>query len=262
VPILSSHGVGIHYEVHGTGRPVMLLHGGTVDFARNYAGFGWVKLLNDRGLQVIGLDFRGHGGSDKPHDADAYGTANLAGDVLAVLDHLGVTRASLVAYSIGTAVALHLIHEQPARFESAVLVATGDGLIGVPPHTLDRILPALARLADRTEYPRDMPRHLAAYWNFIEATSGDRAAMRAVATARYPHLPEHAAAAIVVRTLVVSGENDPVLGRGERLARALGRGTYLQIPGADHFSLAADPVVQAAVADFLDAEAAAPAGGA
>jgi pimeloyl-ACP methyl ester carboxylesterase len=251
MPVAHNDTVGIHYEVHGAGRPVVLLHGGTVNFQTNYAALGWIKQLNDRGLQVIGLDFRGHGKSDKPHGAESYGTQHLANDVLCVLDHLGIAQASLIAYSIGTVVALHLMHEQPARFTRAALVATGDGLIGIPPHTFDRIMPAIALVLDRTTYPKDLPRHLAAYWNFIEATSGDRAALRALAMGSYPHLPEAAAASIAMPALIVSGEHDLVLGQGQRLANALVDGRYRQVPGADHFSLAADPTVSAAVADFL-----------
>lgn len=251
MPMTQSKSVGIHYEVHGTGWPVVLLHGGTVNFQANYAAFGWIKALNDRGLQVIGLDFRGHGKSEKPHDPASYGTANLANDVLSVLDHLGIAQASLVAYSIGTVVALHLMQSQPARFARAALVATGDGLIGVPPHTFESLLPALALVLDRTTYPKDQPRHLAAYWNFIEASSGDRTALRALAMASYPSLSETAVAAISIPTLVVSGESDLVLGQGQRLANALAHGEYRQMPGADHFSLAVDPVVSASVAEFL-----------
>ena len=61
MPSLANRGVQIHYEVHGTGHPVVLLHGGTVSFKHNYADFGWIKAMTDAGLQVIGLDFRGHG---------------------------------------------------------------------------------------------------------------------------------------------------------------------------------------------------------
>ena len=106
MPSLENRGVQIHYEVHGTGRPVVLLHGGTVSFKHNYADFGWIKSLTEAGLQVIGLDFRGHGNSAKPHEVESYGTANLASDVVAVLDQLLLPRVSLIAYSIGTAVAL------------------------------------------------------------------------------------------------------------------------------------------------------------
>jgi pimeloyl-ACP methyl ester carboxylesterase len=51
--------------------------------------------------------------------------------------------------------------------------------------------------------------------------------------------------------LVVSGDNDRVLGRGQRLSGALGSARYLEVAGADHFSLAADEAVQDDVAAFL-----------
>jgi pimeloyl-ACP methyl ester carboxylesterase len=251
VPKLNIGQGEVHFEVHGEGRPVVLLHGGTVSFKYNYADLGWIKVLNDAGMQVIGLDFRGHGQSDKPHDPAQYGTAKLASDVIALLDHLALERAALVAYSIGTAVAIHLLNTARERFDSAALVATGDGLIGYPPHTFDRILPSLALVLERTEYPQDLPKHLAAYWNFITSTAGDKRALLAFSQARYPSLTPQEAEQVSNAVLVVSGEDDLVLGTGPRLARALCRGEYLQIPGADHFSLAADRSVMAAVAHFL-----------
>ena len=251
MPVVQNNTVGIHYEVHGSGQPVVLLHGATVNFQANYGGFGWVKTLNAAGFQVIGLDFRGHGASDKPHASSAYGSVALASDVLAVLDHLGIAQAAVVGYSIGTVVALELLQTQAQRFSSAVLLATGDGLIGLGNHTFARTLPALVPVLDRSEYPKDLPKHLAAYWNFINATGGDRAALRALSLGEYPALSAAAAAAILVPTLVISGEKDLVLGQGPQLAAALGKGQYLEIAGADHFSIATDPTVKAAVAEFL-----------
>jgi pimeloyl-ACP methyl ester carboxylesterase len=131
------------------------------------------------------------------------------------------------------------------------LVATGDGLLGLGPHTFDQLLPVMLTVLDRTSYPKDLPKHIAAYWNFIEATQGDRAALRAMAMSAFPAMSESAAASIAVPTLVISGDGDGVLGQGPRLARTLGRGEYREIKGADHFSLAVDPTVQSAVADFL-----------
>lgn len=251
MPIVQSQGVPIHFEVHGTGRPVVLLHGGTVNFQVNYAAFGWVKFLNDRGFQVIGLDFRGHGQSGKPHEVDAYGTVPLAADVIAVLDELKVERAALVGYSIGTVIGLHLLHTQPQRFTRAALVATGDGLLGIGDHTFDRLLPAMRIVLERTSYPKDLPRHIAAYWNFIEATHGDRQALAALAQAPFPATATQTAASIATPTLVISGGKDAVLGQGPILAATLANGQYQEFSTADHFALAADPQVQAVVADFL-----------
>lgn len=251
MPTVDNRGIQIHYEVHGSGHPIVLVHGGTVSFKNNYADFGWIESLNNNGLQVIGLDLRGHGRSDKPHEVESYGTSNLASDVVAVLDQLSLTRVSLVAYSIGTAVALQLLQSAPERFDRAALIATGDGLIGHPPHTFTNILPALLDVLSRTEYPKDLPKHVAMYWNFVSATGGDWQALRALAQASYAPLSMTDAAAITIPTLVVSGQADLVLGQGPKLAQSLGQGSYVEVPGADHFSLAADSGVKAAVSDFM-----------
>ena len=251
MPTVDNRGIKIHYEVHGSGHPVVLIHGGTVSFKNNYADFGWIESLNNNGLQVVGLDLRGHGKSDKPHEIESYGTSNLASDVVAVLDQLSLERASLVAYSIGTAVALNLLQTAPERFDRAALIATGDGLIGHPPHTASNILPALLDVLSRTEYPTDLPKYLSTYWNFVAATGGDWQAMRALAQASYAPLSKTDAAAITIPTLVVSGQADLVLGQGQNLAQSLGQGSYVEVPGADHFSLAADSGVKAAVSDFM-----------
>jgi pimeloyl-ACP methyl ester carboxylesterase len=173
MPFFQNAGTGLYFEVHGDGRPLVFLHGGTVDFRANYAAFGWPEKFLAQGFQVVGLDFRGHGQSDKPHDCGSYGTPNVAGDVISLLDHLHLDRVDLIAYSIGTAMALHVLHTVPARVGRVALVATGDGLVGLPPHEFSRILPALAVVADRSEYPRDLPEHVAAYWRFIEASGGE-----------------------------------------------------------------------------------------
>lgn len=253
MPSFQNGDIRLHFEVCGEGRPLVFLHGGTVSFQSNYVAFGWPEKFITRGFQVIGLDFRGHGQSDKPHDASAYGTANVAADVTGLLDHLRLERVDLVAYSIGTAVALHLLQIIPKRLGRIALVATGDGLVGLPPHEFSRVLPALAVVADRSEYPQDLPKHAAAYWTFIQATGGDRVALKAFAEASYPPLSAGEAQSIKHPVLVVSGDNDKVLGRGPGLAAALGNARYLEVEGADHFSLAADETVKEAVASFLDA---------
>ena len=251
LPTFQNADVRLHFEVRGAGRPVVFLHGATVDFHWNYAAFGWPEKFEAFGFKIIGLDFRGHGKSDKPHDTAAYGTAHLAADVIALLDHLKLNRVDLVAYSIGTAISLHLLQTAPARFNRAALVATGDGLIGFPPYEFNRILPGLAVIARRAEYPEDLPKYAAAYWNFIASLRGDRAALAAFAEAGYPPLTGTEAKNITHPILVISGDADRVLGRGPRLASALGNARYLEIAGADHFSLAADTNVQDLVAKFL-----------
>lgn len=256
MPELQHDSLRLHYVVQGAGPPVLLLHGGVSSFDHNFAQFGWVEALAGAGRQVVGLDFRGHGRSDRPHAIARYGMAALVGDALAVLDHLHLARVALVGYSIGAAVALELLRRSPARFERAVLVAAGDGLVGHPPHLSPQVLSQLVRVFEHESYPADLPRQHSAYWKILESVGGDRLAMRALVGADYPPLTPDEAAAIDVPALVISGERDQVLGRGPSLAAALGRADYLEIAGASHFALAMDPGVSAAVARFLRVDAA------
>ena len=195
MPVLHHDGLRLHYEVHGQGPAVLLLHGGVSSFEHNYVQLGWVEALTAAGLQVVGLDFRGHGRSDRPHDAARYGTGPLSGDALALLDHLQLGRVSLVAYSIGTVIAAELMRRLPGRIARAALVATGDGLVGHSPHTFAEVLPQLARVFEHEDCPAGLPRHQAAYRKILEQVGGDRLAMRALVTADYPALSPAEAAA-------------------------------------------------------------------
>ncbi len=235
MPIYVNDGFSLHYEIHGSGFPVVMLHGVTVTFAGNFGAWGWTERLTGKGLQVIGVDFRGHGRSEKSTDPQAYGTKNLAGDVIALLDGLNLARASLVGYSLGSTVALYLLHAFPDRCARSALVATGDGQLGYPPFSTAEVMPQLCEALSRTHFPADLPEHVAAYWNFATTVSGDRAAAAAAACAIYPPCSATEAARISAPVLVVSGEKDLVLGTGARLAQALPEGQYIEIKAADHF---------------------------
>ncbi len=251
MPSFTRNGYSIYYEVHGEGNPVILLHGICVSFAGNFADFGWIEGLRKQGMQVIGLDFLGHGQSDKPHDPAAYGTHNLAADVMALIDHLKLKTVSLVGYSMGSVIALHLLNTYPERFGRSVLIATGDGLLGFPPHTMEATAPQLAHALDSPHYPAELPKHVAAYWNFATNVGGDRRASAAAARSHYPVCTKEAAGRVSAEVLVVSGEIDPVLGKGPALAGALAHGRYVEMPGADHFMLAASNEAKELVKKFL-----------
>jgi pimeloyl-ACP methyl ester carboxylesterase len=110
MPTYENDGLSLHYEVHGEGKPVVMLHGAAVSFIANYGACGWIERVTGRGNQVVGLDARGHGTSAKVYDPKLYGTEALSSDVIALLDLLGIERASVVGYSIGSTIALHLLH--------------------------------------------------------------------------------------------------------------------------------------------------------
>ena len=107
---LDHDGARIWYASIGDGNPVILLHGGL----GNAGNWGHqIQPLRDAGHRVILIDTRGHGRSTR--DARRYTYQLLASDVLAVMDHLAIAKASLVGWSDGACTALILGHEHPER---------------------------------------------------------------------------------------------------------------------------------------------------
>lgn len=97
----------------GAGEPVVLLHALGED-GRTWAGVAGAF----RGRPTYALDLRGHGDSDRP---GRYSVPLMRDDVLAVLDVLGLDRVTLVAHSLGAAVACLVAAAQPARVTTLVL---------------------------------------------------------------------------------------------------------------------------------------------
>jgi pimeloyl-ACP methyl ester carboxylesterase len=127
-----SAGVKIRYVVAGKGEPVVLIHGFSGNLELQWQQvpklFGQPDLLQAlaKDYQVIALDCRGHGKSDKPADPKAYGR-EMAEDVVRLLDYLKIKKAHLVGYSMGGKVVLKVIADHPER----VLTATLGGSAGV-----------------------------------------------------------------------------------------------------------------------------------
>jgi pimeloyl-ACP methyl ester carboxylesterase len=125
------NGVNIAYRVHGEGPPLVLVMGYRLNSEAWPASF--VDALA-RHLTVITLDNRGTGQSDKP--VDGYAIANMARDVRGLLDELGITRAHMLGYSMGGAIAQEFTRQFPDRVSSLVLCATmcgGPRAIYAPP---------------------------------------------------------------------------------------------------------------------------------
>jgi len=115
-------GVGIEYEVTGEGPPVVLLHG-FPDSGRLWRH--QVPALADAGLQVIVPDLRGYGRSDKPEAVEAYSLMRLAGDVMAILADLQITKANVVGHDWGAALAWALASLVPGQVDHLVTLSVG-----------------------------------------------------------------------------------------------------------------------------------------
>jgi pimeloyl-ACP methyl ester carboxylesterase len=114
----TSNGVKIRYVDAGRGEPVVLIHGFSSNLDANWGSQGIIDKLS-KDFRVIALDCRGHGKSDKPHDAASYGIQMIE-DVAHLLDHLAIGKAHIVGYSMGGAITGKFITMHPDRVISAV----------------------------------------------------------------------------------------------------------------------------------------------
>jgi pimeloyl-ACP methyl ester carboxylesterase len=120
-------GLKMYYEVHGRGKPVVLLHGAFMTITNNWPG--WIKELS-KTRQVIAIEMQGHGRTaDIPRDLTS---ENLADDVAALLNHLKIPRADLIGYSMGGEVAMQCAIRHPNKVRRAVIISStfrSDGMV-------------------------------------------------------------------------------------------------------------------------------------
>jgi pimeloyl-ACP methyl ester carboxylesterase len=118
-----SKGVKIAYIIEGKGEPVVLIHGWLASAGINWALPGTVALLA-KNHQVIALDVRGHGISDKPTKAEAYGP-EVVEDIVRLLDHLKIKKAHIVGYSMGGIITAKFLAKHPSRALSGTICGAG-----------------------------------------------------------------------------------------------------------------------------------------
>jgi pimeloyl-ACP methyl ester carboxylesterase len=111
------NGINLYYEIHGSGRPLILLHGGLGSGEM----FGPVLPLLAERHQVVAVDLQGHGRTadiDRPIDVRL-----MAGDIAALIDHLQLETPDLVGYSLGGGVAFQTAVKYPAKVRRLVMVS-------------------------------------------------------------------------------------------------------------------------------------------
>ena len=109
------NGLKMYYEVHGSGEPVVLLHGAFMTITNNWTG--WIGELS-KTRKVIAVEMQGHG---RTADIDRdISSENLADDVAALLDHLKIPSADLIGYSMGGGVAMQCAIRHPEKVRKVV----------------------------------------------------------------------------------------------------------------------------------------------
>jgi pimeloyl-ACP methyl ester carboxylesterase len=240
-------GIWIAYEVVGKGPPIVLIHGFASNRLINWRAPGWYDTLTKAGRQVIALDVRGHGESDKPHVAAAYDEGELAADVVRLLDHLGHARADVMGYSMGAFITLRLLHDAQERVRRAVVAGVGENYCGRGRVDTEEIAAAL-RARDLSEVEGAVPRTFRA---FADQGKNDLEALALCMTRRRHSFTAAELSHVRVPVLIVVGEKDVIAGPPGALAAALPRAQAVIVPGRDHMSTVGDKAHKTAAVAFL-----------
>lgn len=227
MPYAMSDGVQIHYQVEGSGAPV-LLHPGFVSSLLDWYQYGYVDALKGD-YQLILLDPRGQGQSEKPHDSEAYSQEQRVTDVVAVLDTLGMNRAHFWGYSMGGGIGFLLAKRAPERLHSLVL--GGAAPFGRPPNAawaelFHRGMEAfITEGVERAMGP--LPAETRALW-----LTNDAEAL-AAAIVGTPNL-EADLSSMNLPALVYCGDQDPPHAGAKRATELMPNATFVSLPGLTH----------------------------
>jgi pimeloyl-ACP methyl ester carboxylesterase len=123
MPKLNRDGVNIHYEVHGSGPPLILTHGYS---STSGMWQGQIAALS-RHYKLVLWDMRGHGQSDYPDDVAAYSEALTVADIAALLDAVGAEKAIVGGLSLGGYMSLAFYRSHPERVRALLIIDTGPG---------------------------------------------------------------------------------------------------------------------------------------
>ncbi len=247
MPSFHNGAVEIAYLDEGEGEPIILVHGFASSKNVNWVYPAWVSELRKSGRRVIALDNRGHGESAKLYDAAQYSIPSMAGDVLALMDHLGIPQADIMGYSMGGRMTAWLGLNEPQRLRSAILGGIGvGGLIeGTGPG--ENVAEALEApsLDDVTD---PVGRTFRA---FADQTRSDRKALAACLRGTRELMREEDAARIDVPVLIAVGTSDEIAGSARALGKIIPGSEVLDIPNRDHMRAVGDKVYKNGVIDFL-----------
>jgi pimeloyl-ACP methyl ester carboxylesterase len=226
------NGLHMYYESHGAGSPLVLLHGGMLTIDYNFAGL--IPTLAGK-HQVIAVETQGHG---RTADIDRPITpANAAGDIVALLEHLGIDRAHVLGHSMGAATTLELAVSHGHRVRSIVPISASVRVDGMHPDLLDPSrfatsdrLPSQHDFAEfRADYERLSP-HPEQFDAFLAKQSDSAADLRGWS--------DEQLAGITAPTLIVQGDHDFVTNEHAALMRQLIPGSKLAVlPGTNHMQV-------------------------
>jgi len=251
------NGLNMYYEIHGTGEPLVLLHGA---FSAIGTSFGELLPALAETQQVIGFELQAHGRTadiDRPLSIE-----QMADDTAAALRDLGIEEADIFGYSMGASVALHLAIRHPDVVRKLVLASVTYNLSGIHPGLMEGLAEMKPEMMFGSpwheEYTRIAPNPENFATLFAKKTQMDR---------NIKDVPAEVIQSIKAPTLLIIGDSDLV--RPEHaveMFRLLGGGVFgdtpaglpnsqlAVLPGTSHVTLVhrAD-LLLSIIPPFLDA---------
>ena len=252
------NGINLYYEIHGTGKPLILLHGG-FGTLETFTALLPTLTLNH---QVIGVDLYGHGRTaltDRPFSFE-----RMADDIASLIQHLGLEKADLLGYSLGGAVALQTVIRHPELINKLVVISspfkrTGwhpemqigmtsiapEFFVGTPLH--DTYMSVAPKPEDFSRFVSNMKNTLSQDYDWTEQVSALKNPILIVAGDSDGLPPSHAAAffALLGGGLKDAGWN------GEHLIPS----QLAILPGATHYNIVfRTDLLLPVLAPFLDSK--------
>jgi pimeloyl-ACP methyl ester carboxylesterase len=255
------NGVKLYYETHGSGRPLILLHGGLGSGEM----FGPVLPLLAERHQVIAVDLQGHGRTadiDRPIDVRL-----MADDIAALIDHLRLATPDVVGYSLGAGVALQTAAKYPAKVRRLVVVSGNirpdaiyadmrvqQGQVNAAAAEFMKDTPMYQLYQRVAPRPEDFPRLLtkigeamAKDFDFTDEVRGLQMPTLVVAADADMAPPSHY---VEMFKLLDGGLRDGGwMGEG----RPKGGHALAILPGLTHYNICSSPLLAAAALAFLEA---------
>ena len=251
------NGLNMYYEIHGTGQPLVLIHG-----AFSAIGTSFGKLLPElaKSRQAIGFELQAHG-----HTADIdrpLSLESMADDVAAAIKHLDLQRADVFGYSMGAFVALQVVIRHPELVRKLVLASVSYTRSGIHPGLMEGLGEMTPEMMFGSpwhhEYMKIAPHPENFAQLFAKKTEMDR---------QTKDLPDESVRAIKSPTLIIIGDSDLI--RPEHaveMFRLLGGGIFGDtpaglpnsqlaiLPGTSHVSVAdRTELLIPIITSFLDA---------
>lgn len=216
--------IEMYYETRGEGEPLLLLHGG------GGVGANWELIFGEPpdGYKLVIPDLRGHGRSTNPSSAFTF--KQVALDVFALLDRLGIDRFKTIGLSLGAKTLLHMATQQPSRVEAMVLVSATPYFPEQARSLMNQLTTqehSEAEWQQMRQWHKHGDEQIKKLWAMMSALKDSYDDMNFTP----PYL-----STITARTLIVHGDRDPLypVGLAMEMFKAIPRSYLWVVPNGGH----------------------------